>query len=218
MNRGRVGGVHEDMNRPDIYMKQLAGLDAWLAAQGDEEGAALARELAERIHDRHEGIDDQTTLEWANGPDDECDIEPEIRCSPAVGIVFENNAGEPILTIDMLDGGDVAVVHMGDVVRWVERRGAPAADRPTLNSGEIHDERANRIPETPQEARERAAYEATVGDVIDAEFEDDADDGAGDENAGPYSAMHADEQIGDEGPDDIDLTGDADTGAEDDEP
>ena len=117
------------MNRPDMYMKRLAGQAAWLRAQGDEEGAALADDLADRLHDRHEGVDDQTAPEWANGPDVEVDNEPDIRCSPAVGVIFPNNEGEMILTIDMCDGGDVAVVHMGDVVRWVESRARTAENQ-----------------------------------------------------------------------------------------
>lgn len=103
MNRRRRPGVHGGMNRPNHFMKQLVAQAAWLRAQGDDAGAAIADELADHIHDRHEGVDDQTAPEWANGPDVEVDNEPDIRCSPAV-------------------------VHMGDVVRWIESRGVPGAD------------------------------------------------------------------------------------------
>lgn len=151
------------MTRSDMYMKHLAGLAAWLRAQGDEAGAERTDELAEHLNVNHEGVGDQTTPTWAQGEDDELDVEPNIRCSPAPGIIFENTAGELVLTIDMLTGGDVAVVHMGDVVRWVENRGAPD---PELARG-------RGVPETPAEAADRRAIEAAVGEdgAIDAEFE-----------------------------------------------
>jgi hypothetical protein len=113
------------MNRADMYLKQLHGLQAWLRAQGDEEGADQADDLAEHLSRNHEAVDDLAEPPWTGGPDFEADVEPDIRCRPEVGVVYMNRDGEPILTVDMLDGGDVAVVHMGDVVRWVERRGAP---------------------------------------------------------------------------------------------
>lgn len=176
------------MNRSDMYLKQLHGLQAWLRAQGDEEGADQADDLAEHLSRNHEAVDDQTTPAWAHGEDDEVDVEPDIRCSPAAGCIFENRAGELILTIDMLDGGDVAVVHMGDVVRWVERRGAPAV-RPTTVSGEIADD----------------------GEVIDAEFEVTDDDPFA-EIAGEETAAAADDAS------DRDIEAELDAQDEDDAP
>jgi len=131
-----------------MYLKQLHGLQAWLRAQGDEEGADQADDLAEHLSRNHEAVDDLAEPPWTGGPDFEADVEPDIRCRPEVGVVYMNRDGEPILTIDMLDGGDVAVVHMGDVVRWVERRGAPDPAQ------------ARGLPETPTQAAERAAVEA----------------------------------------------------------
>lgn len=194
MNRRRRGGVHGGMNRPDMYMKQLAAQAAWFRAQGDDEAAAIADELAERIHDHHEGVLDETTPEWANG--EVVDEAPAIRCWPATGVVLRGEEGR-VLTIDPMDGGDVMIVHLGDVARYLEDSTRAAGE------AEAADDRA------------RQSGDAEVGEIIDAEFEVDEDTDAGDENAGPYSAMHADEQLSAEGPDDVDLTGDADDGSED---
>ena len=139
------------MNRPNIYMAQLAAQAAWFRAQGDGEAAVLAEELAERIHDRHEGVLDETAPEWASGPDVEIDNEPAIRCSPGVGVIFPNHAGEMILTVDMLDGGDVAVVHLGDVLAW--HAGHAKAVDALIADGAAQ----------AQLDAERAAYDATVG-------------------------------------------------------
>ena len=100
MNRRRDGGVHEVMNRPDMYLKQIHGLQAWLHAHSDEEGAAQAGDLAEHLSRNHEAVDDQTTPTWAEGADDEVDVEPDIRCSPEPGCIFENHAGERRLRSD----------------------------------------------------------------------------------------------------------------------
>ena len=54
------------MNRPDQYIAQLTAQAAWLRAQGDHDGAALAEELADHFNTRHEGVLDVTTPEWAN--------------------------------------------------------------------------------------------------------------------------------------------------------
>lgn len=153
------------MNRPNMYIAQLTAQAAWLRAQGDDEGAALAEELADRFNTRHEGVLDATAPEWASGPDVELDTAPNIRCSPEVGVIFPNHAGEMILTIDMLDGGDVAIVHLGDVLAW--HAGHAKAVDALIADGAAQ----------AQLDAERAAYDATVGsgyeagEVIDAEFE-----------------------------------------------
>ena len=156
------------MNRPDIYIKQAHAMAAWLRAQGDPEGADLADSLAEHLNVNHEAVDDQTTPDWTVGPRmDALDAEPAIRCWPEVGCVFEGEDG-PVLTIDPMDGGDVSIVHMGDVVRWMSGRiDADASEQKTRAFGEAQ----------AQLDAERAAYDATVGlgyeagEVIDAEFE-----------------------------------------------
>lgn len=154
------------MNRPDIYIKQAHAMAAWLRAQGDPEGADLADSLAENLNVNHEAVDDQTTPEWLALRDpDALDTEPAIRCWPEVGCVFEGEDG-PVLTIDPMDGGDVSIVHMGDIVKWM--------------SGRIDaDERKTRVVGEAQAKldAERVAYDATVGsgyepgEVIDADFE-----------------------------------------------
>ena len=160
------------MNRPDMYIAQLTAQAAWLRAQGDDEGAALAEELADRLNTRHEGVLDTTTPTWL-GTGDALDVEPAIRCWPEVGCVFEGDDG-PYLTIDPMDGGDVSIVHMGDVVRWVQGRGAPA------DNESAHD-------------AERQAHDATVGsgyegEAIDAEFEETPDEVvAAQEAADPFN-------------------------------
>lgn len=149
------------MNRPDMYIAQLTAQAAWLRAQGDEESAALAEELVDRFNTRHEGVLDTTTPTWL-GTGDALDVEPTIRCHPEVGCVFQGDDG-PYLTIDPMDGGDVSIVHMGDVVRWMEAR--LGADADIAAKGDA----------------ERQAYDATVGsgyepgEVIDAEFEETPD-------------------------------------------
>jgi hypothetical protein len=253
------------MNRPNTYMKQLVGLAAWLRAEGDEAAALEVDALAEHLTARHEAVDDQTMPDWTVGPRmDALDVEPAIRCWPEVGCVFEGADG-PVLTIDPLDGSDVAIVHMGDVVRWMSSRiDADTSEQATRAAGEAQAEHD----------AERVAYDATVGggyaagEATDAEFEVDEaineDDGAfarfnaaraasipdemslldededdvgedptddqlgielaaeadreGDGWVNPYSREAGRDDVEDsEGPDDIDLTGDADTGAEDDE-
>lgn len=120
MNRRRRPGVHGGMNRPDQYIAQLTAQAAWLRAQGDEESAALAEELADRFNTRHEGVLDVTTPEWANEAEGEViDAAPSIRCWPSPGVVISGPGGK-VLTIDPMDGGDVAVVHLGDIIGWVE--------------------------------------------------------------------------------------------------
>jgi len=157
------------MNRADLYLKQIHAMQAWLAAQGDDEGAALADELAERLNRDHEAVDVQDWPAWANSPDDAIDIEPDIRCHPEVGCVFEGEDG-PILTIDPMDGGDVSIVHMGDIVRWMSSR-IDADEQKARAAGEAQ----------AKLDAERVAYDATVGsgyaagEVIDAEIDEDDD-------------------------------------------
>lgn len=107
------------MNRADQYLKQALAIGAWLHAQGDEEAAGIADDLADRLQARHEAgaDDDQTSPEWANGAGEVIDTEPAIRCWPAPGVVILSPTG-PVLTIDPEDGGDVSVVHLGDVLDW----------------------------------------------------------------------------------------------------
>jgi len=164
VNRGRRPVVHGGMNRPDMYIAQLTAQAAWLRAQGDDEGAALAEELADRFNTRHEGVLDTTTPTWL-GTGDALDVEPAIRCWPEVGCVFEGDDG-PYLTIDPMDGGDVSIVHMGDIVRWMSSR-IDADEQATRAAGEAQ----------AKLDAERVAYDVTVGsgyaagEVIDAEFE-----------------------------------------------
>lgn len=189
------------MNRPNMYIAQLTAQAAWLRAQGDDEGAVLAEELADRFNTRHEGVLDATAPEWASGPDVEIDTAPNIRCSPEVGVIFPNHAGEPILTIDMLDGGDVAVVHLGDVLAW-------HAGMVKAVDGLIADGAAQ-----AELDRARQAHDATVGegDAIDASFEVTEDE----EPATPYGSgspwRHPSEATSELGYDDG-------TGAEDGDP
>ena len=163
MNRRWRPGVHGGMNRPDMYIAQLTAQAAWLRAQGDEESAALAEELADRFNTRHEGVLDVTTPEWANeGEGEVIDAAPNIRCWPSPGVVISGPGGK-VLTIDPMDGGDVAVVHLGDIIGWVES---------------VHMARAE-----AREDAEREDYDATVGsgyegEAIDAEFEETPDEGS----------------------------------------
>ena len=193
MNRRRRPGVHGGMNRPDQYIAQLTAQAAWLRAQGDEESAALAEELADRFNTRHEGVLDTTTPTWL-GTGDALDVEPAIRCWPEVGCVFEGDDG-PYLTIDPMDGGDVSIVHMGDVVRWVQGRGAPAdnesahdaerqAHDATVGSGYLEGEVID------------AEFEVTPGEVIDAQ-EADANDSDWEETIGAVETAAADDDVSD---------------------
>lgn len=52
---------------------------------------------------------------WTGG--DVIDASPTIRCWPAAGVVFMGPDG-PVLSIDPMDGGNVALVHLGDVVEY----------------------------------------------------------------------------------------------------
>ena len=161
------------MNRPDMYIAQLTAQAAWLRAQGDEYGAEQAGELAERYRRHYEAVVD-TTPTWL-GTGDALDVEPAIRCHPEVGCVFQGDDG-PYLTIDPMDGGDVSIVHMGDVVRWMEAR--LGADADIAAKGDA----------------ERQAHDATVGsgyegEAIDAEFEETPDEVvAAQEAADPFNA------------------------------
>ena len=180
------------MNRPDIYIKQAHAMAAWLRAQGDPEGADLADSLAENLNVNHEAVDDQTTPEWLALRDpDALDTEPAIRCWPEVGCVFEGEDG-PVLTIDPMDGGDVSIVHMGDIVKWMSGRiDADASEQKTRAAGEAQ----------AQLDAERIAYDATVGsgyevgDVIDAEFEVTEDDGPYSEAVAGGEVEHPDERM-----------------------
>lgn len=152
MNRWRRAGVHGGMNRPNMYIKQAHAMVAWFRAQGDQEGADLADSLAEHLNVNHEAVDDQTTPDWTVVPGpDALDTEPAIRCWPEVGCVFEGEDG-PILTIDPMDGGDVSIVHMGDVVKWMSIR-IGADEEKARATGEAQ----------AQLDAERQAYDATVG-------------------------------------------------------
>ena len=129
------------MNRPDQYMKQATACAAWLRAEGDDDGAALARQLAAHLRDRHAAQEDTRSSEvpsWARG--DDFDANPTIRCWPSPGVVTLGEDG-PVLAIDMwttaLDLG-MAVVHLGDVVEWRRAReeGADAVARASLRESE----------------------------------------------------------------------------------
>ena len=190
VNRRRQAGVHGVMNRPDMYMKQLAGQAVWLRAQGDEYGAEQAEKLAERYRRHYEAVDDQTTPGWL-GTGDALDTEPAIRCWPEVGRAFERNDG-PHLTTDPDDGGTVPILHMGDVARWMSGRiDADASEQKTRAAGEAQ----------AQLDAERIAYDATVGsgyevgDVIDAEFEVTEDDGPYSEAVAGGEVEHPDERM-----------------------
>jgi len=52
---------------------------------------------------------------WTGG--EVIDSAPAIRCWPAVGVVFAGPEG-PVLSIDPQDGGNVALVHIGDVAEY----------------------------------------------------------------------------------------------------
>lgn len=52
---------------------------------------------------------------WTGG--EVIDAAPAIRCWPAVGVVFAGPDG-PVLSIDPQDGGNVALVHIGDVAEY----------------------------------------------------------------------------------------------------
>lgn len=113
------------MNRPDRYMRQATACAAWLRAEGDDEGVALAEELAARLRDRHAAQEDTRGSEvpsWARG--DDFDAEPAIRCWPSPGVVALGEDG-PVLAVDMwataLDLG-MAMVHLGDVIEWRRAR------------------------------------------------------------------------------------------------
>ena len=178
------------MNRPNIYIKQAHAIAAWLRAQGDPEGSDLADSLAEHLNVNHDAVDDQTTPDWTIVPGpDALDAEPAIRCWPEVGCVFEGEDG-PVLTIDPCDGGDVSIVHMGDVARWMSRIDADTSEKATRALGEAQ----------AKLDAERIAYDATVGsgyeagEVIDAEFEVTEDE---DPNAGRLEADLSAEQMRD---------------------
>ena len=118
-------------------------LDAHKPGEVDEEAVAIldgyhvgAREVAGGV----QGEPGETTLEaalrllklahqrgafaaanppaepgWTGG--DVIDASPTIRCWPAAGVVFMGPDG-PVLSIDPMDGGNVALVHLGDVVEY----------------------------------------------------------------------------------------------------
>ena len=160
------------MTRPDMYIAQLTAQAAWLRTQGDHEGADLADSLVEHIRVNHDA-DDVATTEWVGRPGNVLDTEPDIRCWPNVGCVFAGDDG-PYLTIDPMDGSDVSIVHIGDVVRWSENRGAPALTMPTTISGEIVDAVGVSDAESAFQAREdehRDYHARLLASVSDAQEE-----------------------------------------------
>lgn len=115
----------------------------------------MADDLAEHFNLNYEATDDSNDGDppWALG--ETIDTEPAIRCYPAAGIVMLGPEG-PVLTIDPMDGGNVALVHLGDVLDW--RRGRELAADSTMQRAE-----ADRL-------RLQARAMADINGVIDAEF------------------------------------------------
>lgn len=122
-------------------MKQATACAAWLRAEGDDEGVALAEELAARLRDQHaaqESTYHKDVPSWC--PRTDGSPEPTIRCWPSPGVVAFGEDG-PVLAVDMWatapDLG-MAMVHLGDVIEWrrAHEEGADAVARASLRESE----------------------------------------------------------------------------------